>query len=170
MNIIVFLQTISALKQFKDLRSLCLKIVSLVLNKYEDHDFGSEFWDIFFQSVKPLVDGFKREGSSGEKPSSLFSCFISMTRSHNLTPLLHRETNLVPDIFSILTVPSASEAIITSVLKFIENLLILDNELDEEETAVQEVLLPNVDALISNLQCFFLSDSAIKRYDAGLVP
>lgn len=93
-----------------------------------------------------------------------------MTRSHNLVPLLYREDNLVPDIFSILTVPSASEAIITGVLKFIENLLILDNELDEEESAVRKVLLPNVDALISNLQCLFLSDTAMKRYDAGMVP
>lgn len=169
-NIGIFLQTGSTLKQLKDLRSLCLKIISIVLNKYEDHDFGSEFWDHFFNSVKPLVDGFKKEGFSGEKPSSLFSCFISMTRSHNLVPLLHRETNLVPDIFSILTVPSASEAIITSVLRFIENLLMLDNELDEGDNAVKEVLRPNVGPLISNLQCLFLGDSAIKRYDAGWEP
>ncbi|XP_048334306.2 uncharacterized protein LOC107422300 isoform X3 [Ziziphus jujuba] len=155
--------TSSAQKQFKDLRSLCLKIVSFVLNKYEDHDFGCEFWDLFFNSIETLVDGFKKEGFSGEKPSSLFSCFIVMTKSDNLVPLLYRKDNLVPDIFSFLTVPSASEAIITGVLKFIENLLILDNELDEEESAVRKVLLPNVDALISNLQCFFLSDSAIKR-------
>lgn len=93
-----------------------------------------------------------------------------MTRSHNLIPLLGRETNLVPDIFSILAVPSASKAITTSVLRFIENLLMLDNELDVGDNAVKEVLRQNVGALISNLQCFFLGDGAIKRYDAGWEP
>ncbi|PON57236.1 Coatomer beta subunit [Trema orientale] len=153
--------TISALKQFKDLRSLCLKIVSHVLNKYEDRDFGYEFWDRFFESVKPLVESFKQEGSSGEKPSSLFSCFVAMTRSQKLVPLLCREKNLVPDIFSILTVPSASEAILRCVLKFIENLLNLDSELDNDD--VKRVLLPNLEALISSLHGFFQSESATKR-------
>jgi len=160
----VNMQTSSAMKQFKDLRSLCLKVISFVLNKYEDHEFGCEFWDLFFASVKNLVDGFKQEGSSSEKPSSLFSCFVAMSRSHRLVSLLSRETKLVPDIFSILSVKSASEAIVSCVLKFVENLLNLDSELDDKDDAAKRVLLPNLEALICSLHCLFLSDSATKRY------
>ncbi|GMH20278.1 hypothetical protein Nepgr_022119 [Nepenthes gracilis] len=144
-----------AVKQFKDLRSLCLKIMSLILSKYEDHDFGSELWDEFFASVKPLVDGFRQEGSSSEKPSSLFSCFLVMSRSHNLVSLLCREENLVPNIFSILSVVTASEGVLTSVLKFIENLLSLDIELENESNVVRKVLFPNLGVLIYNLHDLF---------------
>ncbi|KAJ0093493.1 hypothetical protein Patl1_26060 [Pistacia atlantica] len=132
--------TSSAVKQLKDLRSLCLRIISSVLNKYDDHDYGCEFWDLFFKSVKPLVDAFKQEGSSSEKPSSLFSCFLAMSRSHELVSLLYREKNLVPDIFSILSVTTASEAIVSSVLMFIENLLNLDGELGDEDSAIKKLL------------------------------
>ncbi|KAA8534172.1 hypothetical protein F0562_031635 [Nyssa sinensis] len=147
--------TSTAIKQFKDLRSLCLKIISLVLNKYEDHDFGCAFWDLFFKSVKPLIDGFRQEGASSEKPSSLFSCFLTMSRSYKLLSLWYREKNLVPDIFSVLTVTTASEAIISCVLKFIENLLDLDSELDSEDNSVKSILLPNLDALVCSLHCLF---------------
>ncbi|CAL5416773.1 unnamed protein product [Camellia sinensis] len=152
-----------AMKQFKELRSLCLKIISLVLNKYEDHEFGSEFWDLFFASVKPLIDGFKQEGASSEKPSSLFSCFLAMSRSYKLVSLFCREKNLVPDIFSILSVTTASEAILSSVLKFVENLLNLDSELDHEDNAIETVLLSNLDALICSLHGLFKFNSAARR-------
>ncbi|ONI16067.1 hypothetical protein PRUPE_3G077100 [Prunus persica] len=153
----------TTLRQFKDLRSLCLKIVSFVLNKYEDHEFSCEFWDLFFMSVKPLIDGFKQEGPSGQKPSSLFSCFLALSRSQKLVPLLYREQKLVPDILSILTVTSASEAIISCVLKFVENLLNLDHELDDEDSAVKRVILPNLEALIDSLHSLFHSNNAAKR-------
>ncbi|XP_015574070.2 small subunit processome component 20 homolog [Ricinus communis] len=159
--------TSTALKQLRDLRSLCLKIVSVVLNKYDDHDFGCDLWDMFFASVKSLVDGFKQEGCSSEKPSSLFSCFLAMSSSHHLVPLLSREMNLVPDIFSILTVTTASEAIRSCVLKFIDNLLNLDEELDEDNK-VKDVLLPNLDQLISSLHCFFQGNRATKSYTGKL--
>lgn len=155
--------TSSAIKQFKDLRSLCLKIISLVLNKYEDHDFGCDFWDLFFASVKHLVAGFKQEGSSSEKPSSLFSCFVAMTGSYRLVSLLSREKNLVPDIFTILSVTSASDAIVSCVLTFVENLLNLDSEMDDEDDAVKRVLLPNLEALICSLHELFQTGSATKR-------
>ncbi|GMP78029.1 hypothetical protein CsSME_00034114 [Camellia sinensis var. sinensis] len=157
------MQTSIAMKQFKELRSLCLKIISLVLNKYEDHEFGSEFWDLFFASVKPLIDGFKQEGASSEKPSSLFSCFLAMSRSYKLVSLFCREKNLVPDIFSILSVTTASEAILSSVLKFVENLLNLDSELDHEDNAIETVLLSNLDALICSLHGLFKFNSAARR-------
>ncbi|KDO50652.1 hypothetical protein CISIN_1g042789mg [Citrus sinensis] len=156
-------QISSAMKQLKDIRSLCLRILSTVLNKYVDHDYDCDFWDLFFQSVKPLIDAFKQEGSSSEKPSSLFSCFLAMSRSHRLVSLLEREENLIPDIFSILTVMTASEAIVSSVLKFIENLLNLDNEVDGEYSAIKKVLLPNVATLISSLH--FLFQCAAKRFE-----
>ncbi|TYJ14812.1 hypothetical protein E1A91_A10G142700v1 [Gossypium mustelinum] len=153
----------TGIKQFKDLRSLCLKIVSLVLNKYEDHDFGTEFWDLFFTSLKPLIYAFKQEGSSSEKPSSLFSCFLAMSQSLQLVSLLCRERNLVPDIFSILTVPTASEAIVSCVLKFISNLLDLDCELDEENSPIKSLICPNLEALVCSLHHLFQSDKASKR-------
>ncbi|KAF8392350.1 hypothetical protein HHK36_022692 [Tetracentron sinense] len=156
--------TSTAVKQFKDLRSLCLKIISFVLNKYEDHDFGCDFWDIFFMSVKPLIDSFKQEGSSSDRPSSLFSCFVAMSRSHRLVSLLYRDENLVPTIISILTVKTASDAIISSVLRFIENLLNLDNDLDNhEDCAIKRVLLPNLEALIYSLHSLFQLDRETQR-------
>ncbi|KAK3010833.1 hypothetical protein RJ639_012410 [Escallonia herrerae] len=154
------IMTSMTVKQFKDMRSLCLKIISFVMSKYDDHTFGCEFWDPFFASVKPLIDGFKQEGASSEKPSSLFSCFLAMSRSYKLVSLLCREKKLIPDIFSILTVTTASEAIISSVLKFIENLLILDNELD---TAVKGVLLPNLESLVCSLHHLFTCKNVTNR-------
>ncbi|KAK6941811.1 U3 small nucleolar RNA-associated protein 20, N-terminal [Dillenia turbinata] len=128
-----------------------------------EHDFGFDFWELFFKSVKPLVENFKKEASSSEKPSSLFSCFVAMSRSHNLVLHLEKEKSLVPDIFSILTVATASEAIVSGVLKFVKDLLNLDSELGSEDGAVKRVLLPNVDVLIFSLHCFFEPDNASKR-------
>ncbi|KAE9453174.1 hypothetical protein C3L33_14914, partial [Rhododendron williamsianum] len=147
------MQSTAAMKQFKELRSLCLKIISLVLNKYADHELGCKFWDFFFDSVRPLIDGFKQEGASSEKPSSLFSCFLCMTGSYKLISLLYRKENLVPNILSILTVPTASEDILSCVLNFVENLLNLDSELDPEDDAIKRILLPSLDALICGLHC-----------------
>jgi U3 small nucleolar RNA-associated protein 20 len=156
-------------KQFKDVRSLCLKIFSNVLNKYDDHEFGSEFWDLFFKSIKPLIDGLKQEGASSEKPSSLLSCFLIMSESYKLIPLLNREKNLVPDIFSILTVDTASDAIISYVLKFIANLLDLDSEMMDSEVVIEvdngvkRILLENLDVLVSSLHHLFTCKNATKR-------
>lgn len=144
------------MKQFKELRTLCLKIIAHILDKYDDFDLGSEFWDLFFSAVNPLIKNFKKEGSSSEKPSSLFSCFLSMSKSRNLVTLLCREESLVPDIFSILTVTTASEAIKSSALKFIENLLCLDNELDEDDNMNKGFLDPYIEALINSLHTLFI--------------
>ncbi|XP_050365350.1 uncharacterized protein LOC126783867 isoform X2 [Argentina anserina] len=153
----------TAVGQLKDLRSLSLKIVSFVLNKYEDHDLSCEFWDLFFGSTKPLIDGFKQEGFSGQKPSSLFSCFLAMSQSKKLVSLLCREQNLVPDILSILTVTSASEAIVACVLNFVENLFILDDDLGAEDNAGKRVILLYLEALVDNLHCLFKNNVAAKR-------
>lgn len=150
------------IEQLKSLRSLCLKILSFVLTKYDDHDFHSDFWDLFFTSVKPLIDGFKQEASSSEKPSALFSCFIAMSRSRKLVSLLNRERSLLSDIFSILTVSTASEAIISCVLKFIENLLKLDEQ-ESDNDSVKIILLPSIDTLVCSLHCLFTRTKASKR-------
>ncbi|KAG5588462.1 hypothetical protein H5410_048896 [Solanum commersonii] len=152
-----------AAKQCKDLRSLCLKIISFILSKFEDHDFSPEFWDLFFMSVKPLVASFKQEGASSEKASSLFSCFLAMSRSSKLVPLLSREKNLVPDVFSMLAVSTASDAIVSSVLKFVENLLYLDILLGNEDNPLKRLLLPHVDVLVCSLHHLFVHDGAHKR-------
>ncbi|XP_058078049.1 uncharacterized protein LOC131226271 isoform X2 [Magnolia sinica] len=161
------IMTNTATKQFKDLRSFCLKIISFVLNKYENHDFGSQFWDIFFMSVKPLIAGFKQEGSSSEKPSSLFSCFVTMSRSPKLVLLLDCEKSLIPNIFSILTVKTASDAIITCVLNFIENLLHMDNDLEgHEDCTVKRIILPHIDELIISLHTLFHCHKVTQRKSA----
>ncbi|KAL3360047.1 hypothetical protein AABB24_016514 [Solanum stoloniferum] len=152
-----------AAKQCKDLRSLCLKIISFILSKFEDHDFSPEFWDLFFMSVKPLVASFKQEGASSEKASSLFSCFLAMSRSSKLVPLLSRGKNLVPDVFSMLAVSTASDAIVSSVIKFVENLLYLDIELGHEDNPLKRLLLPHVDVLVCSLHHLFVHDGAHKR-------
>ncbi|XP_031736395.1 small subunit processome component 20 homolog isoform X2 [Cucumis sativus] len=155
--------TYTAVKQHKDLRSLCLRVISVVLYKYEDFDFEMEFWDLFFTSVKSSIESFKHEGSSSEKPSSLCSCFLAMSRSHKLVPLLARERNLVPDIFFILTISAASQPIILFVLQFIENLLSFDGELDGNDSAVRSILHPNLDSLVQSLHVLFQSGDAKKR-------
>ncbi|KAM7258000.1 hypothetical protein ACFE04_013741 [Oxalis oulophora] len=149
-------QTNSSMKHFKELRSLCLKVISCILRKYEDYEFGEVFWDLFFTSMKPLIDGFKQECSSSNKPSSLISCFLVMSSSHRLVPLLNREKNLVPDVFSILAVSTAyDEAILRCVLSFIENLLNLDSEIHDSGSVIKKIILPNLDVLVGSLHCLF---------------
>ncbi|PKA51950.1 hypothetical protein AXF42_Ash008179 [Apostasia shenzhenica] len=150
------LVTGASIKQLKDLRSLCLRIVSFALNKHDSLDFGCEFWDTFFKSVKPLIDCFKEEASSSEKPSSLFTCFIAMSQSPKLVSLLSKEANLVPTIFSILTVRTASDAIISSVLKFVEGLLNLDSYPDHQDvTSIEMLFYPHLEVLIHSFHGLF---------------
>lgn len=144
----------ASVKQLKDLRSLCIRIVSLALSQYESHDFGEYFWNTFFASVKPLIDCFKQEASSSQKPGSLFSCFMVMSQSPKLAPLL-ATNNLVPAIFSILTVKTASESITSHALQFIENLLRLDNDLEQEDDhSVKKILVQHMNVLLHSLHVF----------------
>ncbi|XP_073124564.1 uncharacterized protein [Henckelia pumila] len=153
----------AAVKHLKDLRSLCLKIVHKFLSKYEDHDFESSFWDLFMTSVKPLIANFAQEGASSKEPSSLFYCFLAMSKSNKLVPLLQKNGNLVPDIISMLTLPSASEEILSCVFEFTMNLLELDSELNSEENIVKKILLPHLDLLIQSLRSFFTNENITKR-------
>nr|CAB3473394.1 unnamed protein product [Digitaria exilis] len=143
-----------SIKQLKDLRSLCIKIICSALTHYESHDFGENFWNIFFSSVKPLTDCFTQEASSSEKPSSLFACFMVMSRSPTLAPLLV-SNNLVPAIFCILKVKTASASITTYALEFIENLLRLDIDLEQQDDhSVKNIIVPHMDVLIHSLHDF----------------
>ncbi|WVZ69932.1 hypothetical protein U9M48_018646 [Paspalum notatum var. saurae] len=144
----------ASIKQLKDLRSLCIRVISSALSHYESHDFGQNFWNIFFSSVKPLLDSFTQEASSSQKPSSLFACFMAMSLSPKLAPLLG-SNNLVPAIFSILTVKTASGSITTYALEFIENLLRLDIDLEQQDDhSVKKILAPHMDVLIHSLHDF----------------
>ncbi|KAJ0257757.1 hypothetical protein HA466_0085710 [Hirschfeldia incana] len=151
-------QAVTSCKQFKELRSLCLKIIARVLKKYEDFDLCSEFWDLFFSAMNPLIKSFKQEGSSSEKSSSLFKCFLLMSKSPNLVIYLCREESLVPDIFSILTVTTASDDIKSSAFSFIKNLLSLEKDLEEDDGMINGFLVPYIDALINNLHSLFCGD------------
>ncbi|KAH6788665.1 hypothetical protein C2S51_003671 [Perilla frutescens var. frutescens] len=151
------------LKQLRDLRSLCLRVIYLVLNKYGNHDFGDAFWDMFFTSVKPLVAKLKKEGLGSQKPSSLFYCFLAMSKSYKLVPLLSKEENLVPDIFSMLSVPPASNSILSCILKFAKNLLKFDVALGSEDVTVKSVILPHLEELMRGLHCIFTKENATKR-------
>uniref|UniRef100_J3L1D9 Uncharacterized protein n=1 Tax=Oryza brachyantha TaxID=4533 RepID=J3L1D9_ORYBR len=143
-----------SIKQLKDLRSLCIKIVSLALSQYGSNDFGENFWNIFFTSVKPLIDCFRQEASSSEKPSSLFSCFMAMSQSPKLAPLLEAH-NLVPAIFSILTVKKASGSITSYALELIENLMRLDSDLEQHgDHSLKKILVPHMDVLLHSLKDF----------------
>ncbi|KAK6117565.1 hypothetical protein DH2020_048693 [Rehmannia glutinosa] len=108
-------------------------------------------------------DKITQEGASSKKPSSLFYCFLAMSKNYKLVPLLDREGSLIPDIFSILTVPSASESILSCVLKFTKNLLKLDSELGSEDIRVKRILLPHLDVLICSLHSIFTNGVAAKR-------
>uniref|UniRef100_A0A0E0JKH0 Uncharacterized protein n=1 Tax=Oryza punctata TaxID=4537 RepID=A0A0E0JKH0_ORYPU len=143
-----------SIKQLKDLRSLCIRIVSLALNQYGSNDFGENFWNIFFTAVKPLIDCFRQEASSSEKPSSLFSCFMAMSQSPRLASLLGAH-NLVPAIFSILTVKKASGSITSYALEFIENLMKLDTDLEQHgDHSLKKILVPHMDVLLHGLNDF----------------
>ncbi|CAA6658531.1 unnamed protein product [Spirodela intermedia] len=136
----------------KDLRSLCLKIFCFTLNKYGSHHICLQIWDIFFSSVKPLIDSFIQDISGSENPSSLLLCFVAMSKNPRCISLLD---GFLPNIFSVLTVKTASESVTSSVLSFVENLLVLDSELDHEDDLVKKILMPHLKDLFSGLCQFF---------------
>lgn len=154
------MQNNASIKQSKDLRSLCLRMISFVLDKFEDFNFSREFWNIFFLSVKPLIQRFKQESSSSQKPSSLLACFVSISRNPELASLLDRD-ELIPTIFSILTVKTSSDAVVHCVFKFVENLLNLDMEGNH---LVNSFLARHIDTLIFSLNELFQHRKETQRY------
>ncbi|PWA73315.1 Armadillo-like helical [Artemisia annua] len=73
-----------------------------------------------------------------------------------------RVKNLDRDIFSILTVATASKAFILCVRKFTENLLNLDIDTEGGATDVKGILHPNIDSLVYNLHQLFTCKSTNK--------
>lgn len=152
-------------KQYKDIRALCLKILSFVLGKYGSYKFSAEFWDSFLISVEPLIENFTRESSSSQKPSSLLSCFLSMSKNNDLVHLFERKQSLMPSILSILSVTSASGSVISAVLAFLENILMLGEEMKDEQShnVVKRILMPHLNILLSNLHELVLRCKGTQR-------
>ena len=111
----------------KDLRSLYLKVISIVLNKYDSINYGTNLWDMFFTTIKSLDKKFTHESGSRKTPSSLFTCFLEMNNHLKLASFLKRDKSLVPNIPTIMFVKSVLEAMISTILTFVENLLNMEH-------------------------------------------
>ncbi|XP_078430936.1 ARM repeat superfamily protein isoform X2 [Wolffia australiana] len=136
----------------KDLRSLCLKIFCYTLNKYPSHQISSQMWDLFFSSVKPLIDRFTQDISGSEHPGPLLLCFVAMSKNSQCVSLLD---DFLPKILSVLSLKTASESVTSSLFRFIENLLDLDSESDGEDGPVKRLLEPHLKDLFAGVCQFF---------------
>jgi len=135
-----------------DLRTLCLKIIATVLNKFEDFDYNPVYWDIFFQSTSPSIQNFAAENHSSTAPGAVFSCLLSMGKSVVLAPLLTRDFTLVPNVVAVISYRTATPAVIAAVVSFVEGLLNLEEEDGEEgKEVVKTVLLPHLEVLLARV-------------------
>lgn len=135
-----------------DLRTLCLKIIATVLTKFEDFDYNLVYWDIFFQSISPAIQKFAAENHSSTAPGAVFSCLLSMGKSVLLAPLLARVPTLVPNVVAVFSYRTATPAVITAVVSFIEGLLNLEEEDGEDgQEVVKKVLLPHLQVLLARV-------------------
>ena len=82
---------------------------------------------MFFTTIKSLDKKFIQESGSRETPSSLFICFLEMNNHLKLASFLKRDKSLVPNIPTIMFVKSVLEAMISTILTFVENLLNLEH-------------------------------------------
>ena len=107
----------------KGLTSLCLNVISIVLNKYDSINYGTSLWDMFFMPIQPSFEKFMQESGSSETPSSLFTCFLEMSNKYlNLGPFLKREKSLIPNIMLFMSIKSVSKAMVSTILSFDKNL------------------------------------------------
>ena len=135
-----------------DLRTLCLKIISTVLTKFDDFDYNPVYWDIFFQSISPSIQKFAAENHSSIAPGAVFSCLISMGKSVLLAPLLARDPALVPNVVAVFSYRTATPAVIAAVVSFIEGLLNLEEEGGEDgKEVIKKVLLPHLQVLLARV-------------------
>lgn len=135
-----------------DLRTLSLKIVATVLTKFEDFDYNPVYWDIFFQSISPSIQNFAAENHSSTAPGAVFSCLLAMGKSLVLAPLLTRNTSIVPNLVAVFSYKTATPAVIAAVVSFVENILNLEEEGDEEgKEIVKTVLLPHLGVLLTRV-------------------
>ncbi|CAM6068321.1 unnamed protein product [Sphagnum tenellum] len=135
-----------------EIRTLCLKIISIVLTKFEDLDFNSIYWDIFFDAMAPSIQRFAKENHANSTPGSLFACFLAMAKSEELALLLARDQSLVPNVMMVLSLKAASPAMVKATLSFVENLLDLEKEGGDIGMEVMKtVLLPHIYVILSQI-------------------
>ncbi|KAH7288543.1 hypothetical protein KP509_31G030600 [Ceratopteris richardii] len=132
----------------KDIRTLCFKVLAVVFSKYDDAEFCPLYWDRFFGTVQPMISRFGDEGASGDAPSALFSCFLSMSRSLALASILLQNENVIPNVLSLISHKNASISVIGASLSFVENLLALNQE---NASLLTTYFLPHLPLLLSNL-------------------
>lgn len=135
-----------------DLRTLSLKIIATVLTKFENFDYNPVYWDIFFQSISPSIQNFAAENHSSTAPGAVLSCLLSMGKSATLAPLLTRDLTLVPNLVAVFSYKTATPAVIAAVVSFVEGLLNLEEE-DEEDgkEIVKTLLLPHLGVLLARV-------------------
>ncbi|MCO5560985.1 hypothetical protein L7F22_014605 [Adiantum nelumboides] len=133
----------------KDIRTLCLKVIAIVLSKYENVEFTPIYWDSFFGTVRPMIQRFAEEGASGDGPSALFSCFLAMSRSLALVSILQKKDKIVPNLLPLLSHKNSSTSVVGAALTFVENILALE---EEEVGLVAKYVLPHLPLLLSNLR------------------
>ncbi len=135
-----------------EIRTLCLKIISIVLTKFEDLDFNSIYWDIFFDAMAPSIQRFAKENHANSTPGSLFACFLAMAKSEELALLLARDQSLVPNVMMVLSLKAASPAMVKATLSFVESLLDLEKEGgDVGMEVMRTVLLPHIYVILSHI-------------------
>ncbi|KAH9571646.1 hypothetical protein CY35_02G105300 [Sphagnum magellanicum] len=135
-----------------EIRTLCLKIISIVLTKFEDLDFNSIYWDIFFDAMAPSIQRFAKENHANSTPGSLFACFLAMAKSEELALLLARDQSLVPNVMMVLSLKAASPAMVKATLSFVESLLDLEKEGgDVGMEVMRTVLLPHIYVILSQI-------------------
>ncbi|KAL2629925.1 hypothetical protein R1flu_014611 [Riccia fluitans] len=149
----------------REIKVLCLKVISAVLKRFDDMVFSPVYWDIFFTAVRRSIARFVEENSSSTSPSALLQCFIIMSQRMDLAPLLSKDPMLVPNLVSLLAVRGTSAPVVSAVLTIMENILDLvsaGNAEDENAEAVRGVLSPNLSILLSSFrECLsFLRESA----------
>eukprot|EP00271_Cylindrocystis_brebissonii_P004463 TRINITY_DN1612_c2_g3_i1.p1 TRINITY_DN1612_c2_g3~~TRINITY_DN1612_c2_g3_i1.p1 ORF type:complete len:2175 (-),score=483.44 TRINITY_DN1612_c2_g3_i1:572-6958(-) len=137
----------------RETRTLCLRVIAIILTKFPDLDFAPQYWDIFFTALAPTISRLRQEASSSETPGALFSCLLAMSRSAELAPLLAFNEALLPNLLLVLASRTAAPAVVTAVLTLVENLLDLEKEYgDEGRKLVQQLVLPHLPLLLTQLQ------------------
>ncbi|KAJ7564585.1 hypothetical protein O6H91_02G024400 [Diphasiastrum complanatum] len=135
------------------IRTLCLKVICKLLSKFENLNLSPVYWEIFFQANESSIYRIKDESISSSTPGALFSCLLAMSKSLELASFLTCNKVLIPNVLSILSAKRASTSIISATLKFVENILHLENiDNGEGSSVVATMLIPNIPILLAGLQ------------------
>ncbi|XP_024539706.1 small subunit processome component 20 homolog isoform X1 [Selaginella moellendorffii] len=143
----------------KDLRTLCLKVVSLLLNNFSNVSLEPKYWELFFQATERSIALLKDE-NTGDKPTALLSCFLAMSTNEDYASLLTTNKLVVPNIFSILLVKNLSSPVHMAVLSFIQN------SLGRKGKTVELSVLPHLTVLLQGLTQQLVKQSTSKDWKA----